>query len=120
MVFYDQCKGSLQTKTRGAKNSLSDEFLTSTLRIRAEVSSGTSTTSFPSLVLRHYRNGDARLTNPGHYRTVEDRTKTEDEIKKAEQHEVLKQMLLRLLDDPQVQRKIVIFLSRRLGQIRGE
>jgi hypothetical protein len=51
---------------------------------------------------------------------VEDRTKTEDEIKKAEQHEVLKQMLLRLLDDPQVQRKIVTFLSRRLGQIRGE
>jgi hypothetical protein len=89
-------------------------------RIRAEVSRGTSTTRVPSLVLRHYRNGDARLTNPGHYRTVEDRTKTEDEIKKAEQHEVLKQMLLRLLDDPQVQRKIVIFLSRRLGQIRGE
>ena len=29
--------------------------------------------------------------NPEHYRTVEDRTKTEDEIKKAEQHEVLKQ-----------------------------
>ena len=84
------------------------------------MSSGTSTTSVPSLVLRHYRNGDARLTNPGHYRTVEDRNKTEGEIKKAEQHEVLKQMLLRLLDDPQVQRKIVTFLSRRLGQIRGE
>jgi hypothetical protein len=48
------------------------------------------------------------------------RIETEDEIKKAEQHEVLKQMLLRLLDDPQVQRKIVTFLSRRLGQIRGE
>ena len=46
--------------------------------------------------------------------------KTEDEINKAEQHEALKQMLLRLLDDPQVQQKIVTFLSRRLGQIRGE
>jgi hypothetical protein len=51
---------------------------------------------------------------------VEDRTKTEDEIKKAEQHEALKRTLLRLLDDPQVQQKIVTFLSRRLGQIRGE
>jgi hypothetical protein len=51
---------------------------------------------------------------------VEDRTKTEDEIKKAEQHEALKQTLLHLLDDPQVQQKIVTFLSRRLGQIRGE
>jgi hypothetical protein len=51
---------------------------------------------------------------------VEDRTKTEDEIKKAEQHEALKQTFLRLLDDPQVQQKIVALLSRRLGQIRGE
>jgi hypothetical protein len=51
---------------------------------------------------------------------VADRTKTEDEIKKAEQHEALKQTFLRLLDDPQVQQKIVALLSRRLGQIRGE
>jgi hypothetical protein len=51
---------------------------------------------------------------------VEDRTKTEDEIKKAEQHEALKQTFLRLLDDPQVQQKIVALLSRRLGQIQGE
>jgi hypothetical protein len=51
---------------------------------------------------------------------VEDRTKTENEIKKAEQHEALKQMFLRLLDDPQIQQKIVTLLSRRLGQIRGE
>jgi hypothetical protein len=51
---------------------------------------------------------------------MEDRTKIEDEIKKAEQHEALKQSFLRLLDDPQVQQKIVALLRRRLGQIRGE
>jgi hypothetical protein len=39
----------------------------------------------------------------------------EDEIKKAEQYETLKQILLRLLDDPHVQQKIVTFLRRRLG-----
>ena len=49
-----------------------------------------------------------------------DRTKTEDEIKKAEQHEALKQAFLRLLDDPQVQQKIVALVSRRVGQIRGK
>ncbi len=49
-----------------------------------------------------------------------DRTNTEDEIKKAEQHEALKQTFLRLLDDPQVQQKIIALLSRRLGQIRDE
>jgi len=46
---------------------------------------------------------------------VEDRTKTENEIKEAEQHEVLKRTLLRLLDDPQIQQKIVTLLSRRLA-----
>jgi len=51
---------------------------------------------------------------------VEDQTKTEDDIKRAEQHEALKQAFLRLLDDPQVQQKIVTLLSRRFGQIRGE
>jgi hypothetical protein len=45
---------------------------------------------------------------------VKDRA--EDEIKKAEQHAALKQTFLRLLDDPQVQQKIVNLLSRRLGQ----
>jgi hypothetical protein len=50
---------------------------------------------------------------------VEDRTKIENEIKKAEQHEALKQTFLRLLDDPQIQQKIVTVLSRRLGQIPG-
>jgi hypothetical protein len=43
---------------------------------------------------------------------VEDRTQTEDEIKKAEQYEALKQTFLRLLDDPQVQQKIIALLSR--------
>jgi len=46
---------------------------------------------------------------------VEDRSKTEDEIKKAEQHEALKQALLRLFDDPQIQQKIVSLLRSRLG-----
>jgi hypothetical protein len=63
---------------------------------------------------------DARLTKVRHYRVMADQTETEDEIKKAEQHEALKQMFLRLLDDPQVQQKIVAVLSRRLGQIRGK
>jgi len=51
---------------------------------------------------------------------VEDRTKAEDELKRAEQHETLKQALLRLLDDPQIQQKIVTLLHRRFGQILGE
>jgi hypothetical protein len=51
---------------------------------------------------------------------MEGRTKTESEIKKAEQHEALKQTFLRLLDDPQVQQKIIALLSRRFGQSRGE
>jgi hypothetical protein len=49
-----------------------------------------------------------------------DQTKTEDEINKAEQHQALKQTFLRLLDDPQVQQKIVTLLNRRFGQIRSE
>jgi hypothetical protein len=40
---------------------------------------------------------------------------TEGAIKKAEQYEALKQMLLRLLDDPQVQQKIVSMLRNRPG-----
>ena len=45
---------------------------------------------------------------------MDDLTKPEDEIKKAEEHEARKQLLLRLLDDPQVQRKIVAFLGRQI------
>jgi hypothetical protein len=45
---------------------------------------------------------------------VEDQIRAEDEIKRAEQYEALKQSLLRLLDDPQVQQKIAILLRRWL------
>ena len=62
---------------------------------------------------------DVRLTNLMHDHTVEGHTKTEDEIKKAEQYEALKQVFLRLLDDPQVQQKLVTLVSRQLRQIRG-
>ena len=51
---------------------------------------------------------------------MEDRTKTEHEIEEAERNEALKQTFLRLLDDPQVQQKIVALFRRPLGQIRGE
>jgi hypothetical protein len=46
---------------------------------------------------------------------VEHRIRAEDEIKKAERYEALEQMLLRLLDEPQVQQKIVNLLPRRVG-----
>jgi hypothetical protein len=45
---------------------------------------------------------------------MDDPAKIESEIAKAEQHEAFKQTLLRLLDDPQVQHKIVAFLRRKL------
>jgi hypothetical protein len=46
------------------------------------------------------------------------RIKFDDEIETAKQHESLKQTLLRLLDDPQIQEKIVTFL-RRSGLARS-
>ena len=51
---------------------------------------------------------------------MEVQASTEEEIKKAEQYEAeqyeaLKQTLLRLLDDPQVQQKIVSLLICRFG-----
>ena len=45
-------------------------------------------------------------------RVVEGRS--EDEIKRAEEYETLKRMLMRLLDDPQIQRKIVDLVRRYL------
>ena len=51
---------------------------------------------------------------------METQTRTEEEIKKAEQYEGLKQTLLRLLDDPQVQHKIVSLLLYRFGTDRGD
>jgi len=44
----------------------------------------------------------------------------DSEIMTPEQHQTFKEMLLRLLDDPQIQQKIVTLLHRRFGQIRGE
>ena len=54
----------------------------------------------------------ARLTEFGYNCAMDNRTKLDDEIETAEQHETLKQMLLRLLDDPQIQQKIGAFLLR--------
>jgi hypothetical protein len=51
---------------------------------------------------------------------MDDRIRTEEEITKAEQHEALKQTLLRLLDDPQIQRKIVSLLHNRPGRYPRE
>ena len=51
---------------------------------------------------------------------MENRTSIEDEIQKAEQYEALKQMLLRLLEDPQVQQKIVTLRRHRLGADPGD
>ena len=44
---------------------------------------------------------------------MEAQTRTEEEIKKAEQYEALKQVILRLLDDPQVEQKILSLLRNR-------
>jgi len=49
---------------------------------------------------------------------MDTRTKLDDEIEMAEQRESFKQMLLRLLDDPQIQQKIGAFL-RHSGLIRS-
>ena len=46
------------------------------------------------------------------------RINLDDEIETAKQYESLKQMLLRLLDDPQIQEKIATFL-RRSGLTRS-
>jgi hypothetical protein len=52
------------------------------------------------------------LMDLGHYRSMDNRTKSNDEITTPEQHQIFKQMLLRLLDDPQIQQKIGTFLRR--------
>jgi len=51
---------------------------------------------------------------------MEAQTRTEEEIKKAEQYEALKQTLSRLLDDPQVQHKILSLLLYRFGTDRRD
>jgi len=45
-----------------------------------------------------------------------DGTEIDDQIKKAEQYETVKQTLMRLLDDPQVQQKMLEILLQRLGR----
>ena len=45
-----------------------------------------------------------------------DGTEIADQIKKAELYEAVKQALMRLLDDPQVQQKILDILLQRIGQ----
>jgi hypothetical protein len=50
---------------------------------------------------------------------VEGQTKIENEIEKAERCETLKQMLLRLLDDPQVKQKIATLVNHQLPQTRA-
>jgi len=45
-----------------------------------------------------------------------DGTEIVDQIKKAELYEAVKQALMRLLDDPQVQQKILEILLQRIGQ----
>ena len=53
------------------------------------------------------------------HRTMDNRTKFNDEITTPEQHQTFKQTLLRVLDDPQIQQKISTFL-RRSGLIRSD
>lgn len=45
-----------------------------------------------------------------------DGTEIDDQIKKAERYEAVKQTLMRLLDDPQVQQKMLEILLQRLGR----
>jgi hypothetical protein len=47
---------------------------------------------------------------PWYYRSMDTRTQLRNEIETAEQRETFKQVLLRLLDDPQIQQKIGTFL----------
>jgi hypothetical protein len=44
-----------------------------------------------------------------------DGTEIDDQIKKAELYKTVKQTLMRLLDDPQVQQKILEILLQRIG-----
>jgi hypothetical protein len=45
---------------------------------------------------------------------MDDPIRSADEIKKAEFRENLKQALIRLLDDPQVQKKIALLVQKQL------
>ena len=54
----------------------------------------------------------------GYNRKMDNRTKLAGDITTPEQHQTFKEMLLRLLDDPQIQQKIGAFL-RHSGLIRS-
>jgi hypothetical protein len=56
--------------------------------------------------LPHYRTADARLTILVHNGAVENRTQTEDAIKKAEQHEALKQTFFACWTIPKFNKKL--------------
>jgi hypothetical protein len=45
---------------------------------------------------------------------MDDRNRTSDEIKKAEFRENVKQVLLQLVDDPQIQHKILLLVQKQL------
>jgi hypothetical protein len=45
---------------------------------------------------------------------MDDPIKSADEIKKAEFREDVKQAFIRLLDDPQVQKKIILLVQKQL------
>jgi hypothetical protein len=45
---------------------------------------------------------------------MDDPIETADEIKKAELRESVKQVLIHLLDDPQIQQKIVVLVQKQL------
>jgi hypothetical protein len=55
---------------------------------------------------------------PWYHRLMDTRTQLDNEIETAEQRDTFKQMLLRLLDDPQIQQKIGTFL-RGSGLVRS-
>ena len=57
---------------------------------------------------------DAPLTACGAVCGMDDRNRTLDEIKKAEFRENVKQVLLQLLDDPQIQHKILLLVQKQL------
>jgi hypothetical protein len=57
---------------------------------------------------------DATLTACGADCGMDDPIETADEIKKAELRESVKQVLIHLLDDPQIQQKIVVLVQKQL------
>ena len=61
------------------------------------------------------RDIDGLLTGR-HERCEMDGTEIGDQIKKAELHEAVKQALMRLLDDPQVQQKVMEVFRKRIPQ----